>query len=65
MVEHTSCPECGNPAEITWRHVLVGSDGPVEHAHVRCVARHWFLLPTGWLAGSARTTPPARAGVER
>ena len=69
----TTCPECGNLAEITARHVLESTDGPIEHAKVICVAHHWFVLPVASLAtvehqsGAApavrpgRTTSPGRA----
>ena len=46
----TTCPECGNAAEITWRDVFESTDGPVEHAKVVCVDRHWFFLPVSSLA---------------
>jgi hypothetical protein len=46
----TTCPECGNAAEILWRDVLESSDGPTEHAKVVCVDRHWFLMPVASLA---------------
>lgn len=55
----TTCPECGNAAEIQWRDVLESTDGPVEHAKVLCVERHSFLLPVASLA-SPRL--PARGG---
>jgi hypothetical protein len=41
----TTCPECGHLAEVEWRDVLDSTDGPVEHARIRCIQRHWFLLP--------------------
>lgn len=50
-MELTVCPECGQPAEVQWRAVMESTDGPVEHARVLCVRRHWFLLPTAMLAG--------------
>jgi hypothetical protein len=40
----TTCPECAAPAEITDRFVLESTAGPVDHARVRCVRGHWFLL---------------------
>jgi hypothetical protein len=46
----TACPECAELAEVQWRAVLDSTDGPVEHAKVRCVQRHWFLLPVAALA---------------
>ena len=44
-MDTTSCPECGAPAEVLWRDVLESTDGPIEHARILCVGRHWFLLP--------------------
>jgi hypothetical protein len=49
LVDLTACPECGHPAEVEWRAVLESTDGPVEHARVRCVHGHWFFLPVEWL----------------
>ncbi len=46
----TTCPQCGEIAEIVWRDVLQSTDGPVEHAYVRCLHRHWFLMPSADLA---------------
>ena len=48
-MDTTLCPECGALAEVQWRAVMEGTDGPVEHAKVRCVRRHWFLLPVACL----------------
>ena len=45
--------ECGEIAEIVWRAVLESTDGPIEHAYVRCVNRHWFLMPSASLATGA------------
>jgi len=50
------CPECGELAEVQWRAVLDSTDGPIEHAKVLCVRRHWFLLPVAALA-RPRTQP--------
>lgn len=44
-MEWTTCPECGALAEVEWRTTLPSTDGPVEHARIRCVRRHWFFLP--------------------
>jgi hypothetical protein len=54
MWDTTVCPECGELAEVEWRDVLESTDGPVEHAKVRCVRRHWFLLPVASLTGGSR-----------
>jgi hypothetical protein len=45
-MEHdlTTCPECGVPAEIQQRRMLPSTDGPVEHAKIRCLAGHWFFM---------------------
>lgn len=40
------CPECGAPAYVEWSFALDSTDGPVEHLKVRCVNRHWYLLPS-------------------
>jgi hypothetical protein len=56
----TYCPECGVIAEIVDRHVLQSTDGPIEHARVRCADRHLFFLPTASLA-----RPPAGAPNRR
>ena len=57
-LETTTCPECGALAEVTERAVLESTDGPVEHARVVCVDRHWFLLPTaGLMSVSAPAVP--------
>jgi hypothetical protein len=58
-MDTTFCPECGALAEVLWRDVLESTDGPVEHAKVMCVRRHWFLLPVEHLARAAAafTTP--------
>ena len=53
-LELTSCPECGALAEVNWRAELPSTSGPVEHAHVRCLNRHWFLMPTEGLPARSR-----------
>ena len=50
MLDMTACPECGELAEVQWRAVLESTDGPVDHAKILCVRRHWFLLPVAKLA---------------
>jgi hypothetical protein len=54
----TTCPECRAPAEIVDRAVLDSTDGPIEHARVRCIARHAFFLPVERLSSFRRG--PAR-----
>lgn len=65
-MDFTICPDCAAIAEIQERRVLESTDGPVEHARVRCLNRHWFLLPVAHLAAAAaaRSTwqPVASAG---
>ncbi len=58
VLDTTTCPGCGAVAEVTERLVLESTEGPVEHARVVCVARHWFLLPAASLtsAGAAGRT---------
>ena len=52
-MDMTTCPECGAPAEVRDRHVLDSTDGPVEHARIRCVQRHHFFLPVERLPSPA------------
>ena len=62
-MDFTTCPECGNAAEIQWRDVFESTDGPVEHAKVMCVDRHSFLLPVASIAAPrmpAHSASPAR-----
>ena len=49
MEDKTTCPECGETARVEWRCVLESTDGPIEHAKVRCEHGHWFLLPVSML----------------
>jgi hypothetical protein len=63
MLSLTVCPEpgCVAPAEIVDRFVQGSTDGPIEHVRIRCVRRHWFLLPVAMLADAAgRSRTPAR-----
>ena len=54
----TVCPECDELAEVQWRAVMESTDGPVEHAKVVCVQRHWFLLPVAHLVRPSHVTAP-------
>jgi hypothetical protein len=60
----TTCPECRAPAEVVERAVLESTDGPIEHARVRCVDRHVFFMPTERLrsAGEAVRRSVAAGG---
>lgn len=62
-VQLTRCPECGACAEIVRRVVLESTEGPIEHAQVRCVSRHWFLLPVSYLDPPVQVAPAPRLGV--
>ncbi len=54
----TCCPECGALAEIEWRAVMESTDGPIEHAKIRCAQRHWFLLPVSSVAAARQPVQP-------
>ena len=62
MLDTTFCPTCGELAEVQWRTVLDSTDGPVEHAKILCVQRHWFLLPLASIRGG-RDGSPADSAV--
>lgn len=53
-MDTTHCPECGALSEVEWRAVMESTDGPIEHAKIRCVQKHWFLLPVAALAAPQR-----------
>jgi hypothetical protein len=57
----TTCPHCGQPATVQWRAVLESTDGPIEHARIDCLNRHWFLLPVAMLDRSPPVGGPALA----
>ncbi|HEV2778962.1 MAG TPA: hypothetical protein VGX25_06120 [Actinophytocola sp.] len=38
----TSCPDCGEIAEVIDRFVLPSTDGPVEHVRTQCLRRHFY-----------------------
>jgi hypothetical protein len=56
----TTCPDCASIAEVLDRFVLESTDGPIEHARIRCIAGHWFLLRAGSLM-----SPPLPRSVPR
>jgi hypothetical protein len=43
-LELVGCPACGAPAEVVERFVLDSTEGPIEHATVRCADRHRFTV---------------------
>jgi hypothetical protein len=49
-LELVACPECGNPAEIEWRDEVDSTHGAIEHLKIRCVDKHWFLMPADMLS---------------
>jgi hypothetical protein len=64
-VESTSlriagCPECGAPAEVISEGLVASTDGPIELVRVRCVHRHWFLMPADRLAVPDEPIVPSR-----
>ena len=63
-MEWTQCPQCGLLAEVVDRDVWPSTDGPVEHAQVRCVDRHRFVLPVASLALQHHEAPPPTARSE-
>lgn len=62
-MDTTTCPECGLLAEVEWRAVLESTDGPIEHAKIRCTQRHWFLLPIAALDSPLVATRPDRSSA--
>jgi len=64
-MDMTNCPECGEPAEITDRHVLESTDGPIEHARVTCVRRHHFFMPVSGLHTARPVDVPRRSRSAR
>lgn len=58
MIDTTTCPECGEISEVQDRHVLDSTDGPVEHARIMCIRRHWFLLPVSTLVAGRESHSP-------
>lgn len=47
-----ACPQCGAPAVIEARASLASTAGPLDHVKVRCLDRHWFLMPEELLGGA-------------
>jgi hypothetical protein len=59
------CPECAAPAEVVDRFALPSTDGDVEHVKMRCLGRHWFLLPAAALPQVWTVTTTAQTGPVR
>jgi CBS domain-containing protein len=55
----TVCPKCSEVSEIHWFAVVDSTDGPVEHAKLFCVNRHWFFLPVASLGERAEEVAQA------
>jgi hypothetical protein len=49
-----ACPECGAQAEIEARAQLATTGGWIEHLKIRCLFRHWFLLPADLMYASSQ-----------
>jgi hypothetical protein len=60
-MEILDCPTCGAPAEVEAASTMASTGGPMGHVRVRCVRRHWLLMPRELLdsACSARVAPAA------
>ena len=41
----TFCPECGSIAEIEWSELMISTSGPIELVKIRCILKHWYLMP--------------------
>ncbi len=52
-----ACPQCGQPAEIEWADLLPSTDGLVQHVKIRCLFRHWFLMPSARLDAGSNQAP--------
>lgn len=60
-MELTGCPECGQVAEVELRQDVPAGSEDVALVKLRCVQRHWFLMPAGRLvAPDGRTAPVHR-----
>ena len=59
----TTCPDCASIAEVLERFVLEGACGPVEHARIRCIAGHWFLVRSASLMSPPLPRSARRRGM--
>jgi hypothetical protein len=53
LINHLSCPECGQFTTVIDYFVLGSTDGPVEHVRMSCPERHVYFGP---MASIVRTT---------
>lgn len=65
ILDLTTCLECCAVAGVEWRTVLESTDGPVDHAKVRCFDGPSFLLPTADLASVPAPANLRASGQER
>jgi len=50
--DFVACPECGSPAIVEWADSMASTSGPIEHLKIRCVQKHWYLLPGHQVPGA-------------
>jgi hypothetical protein len=55
VVDTLLCPQCQAPAAAEWSAQLDCSGTTITHVKVRCLDRHWFLLPADRLQVRAST----------
>jgi uncharacterized protein YbaR (Trm112 family) len=44
-----ACPECAATAAVQGRGPVESTDGPLDHVHITCVNRHWFMMSADML----------------
>ena len=59
------CPDCTAPAEVVDRFALPSTGGDVAHVKLRCLNRHWYLLPATSLPTFDTLREPRRTGPAR
>lgn len=52
-IDMVVCPECAAPALVEWREPVASTDGSTGLAKIRCLNRHWFMMPGHRLVASA------------
>jgi hypothetical protein len=55
VVDTLRCPQCDAPAAAEWSAQLDCSGTTITHVKVRCLDRHWFLLPADRLQSRSST----------